>query len=106
MRAYMNVPLKLSIATAPVVVGSRTFTHKDYDGLYSGATFLKYLDQTVPWCQQKIESLKIRFAAVALDLVDGKPYALTQGNLDTAIHASSAVPELREPVQIGRSTVC
>jgi NTE family protein len=101
MKSFMNVPLKLSIAVAPVVVLPRTLAHKEYDGLYSGNKFRKFLDHAVPEYEQNIENLKIPFAAVALNLVDGKPYALTHGNLGYALQASSAVPGLREPVQIG-----
>jgi NTE family protein len=101
MKSFMNVPLKLSIVVAPVVVLPRTLAHKEYDGLYSGNKFRKFLDHAVPEYEQNIENLKIPFAAVALNLVDGKPYALTRGNLGYALQASSAVPGLREPVQIG-----
>ncbi len=101
MRSFMDVPLKVSIATAPVRAVPRTLSHKNYDGLYTGNKFRKYLDQTVPAYDQYVEHFKIPFAAVALDLTDGKPYALTHGKLGAVLQASSAVPELREPVQIG-----
>jgi NTE family protein len=101
MRAFMDVPLKVSIATAPVRAVPRTLSHKNYDGLYTGTKFRKYLDQTVPAFDQYVEHFRIPFAAVALDLTDGKPYALTHGKLGAVLQASSAVPELREPVQIG-----
>jgi NTE family protein len=101
MRSFMNVPLTLSIATAPVLVLPRTLAHNEYDGLYKGNNFRKYLDRTVPEFEHNIENLKIPFIAVALNLVDGKPWALSRGNLGYALQASSAVPGLREPVQIG-----
>jgi NTE family protein len=102
MKSFMDVPLKVSIATAPVRAVPRTFTRRNYDGLYTGTKFRKYLDQTVPAYEQYVEQFKIPFAAVALDLTDGKPYALTRGRLGAILQASSAVPELREPVQIGK----
>jgi NTE family protein len=101
MRSFMDVPLRVSIATAPVRAVPRTLSHKNYDGLYTGTKFRKYLDQTVPAYDQYVEHFKIPFAAVALDLTDGKPYALMRGKLGAVLQASSAVPELREPVQIG-----
>ena len=101
IKSFMNVPLEVSIAAAPVMVFPRTLAHKDYDGLYRGTKFRRYLDQAVPVYGQNIENFKTAFAAVALDLVDGKPYALRRGNLGLVLQASSAVPELREPVQIG-----
>ncbi|MBX9877405.1 MAG: patatin-like phospholipase family protein [Candidatus Obscuribacterales bacterium] len=101
MRSVMNVPLTLSLATAPVRVLPRTVAHNQYDGLYNGAALRKYLDRIVPEYQHNIEHLRIPFAAVALNLVDGKPWVLNRGNLGYALQASSAVPGLREPVQIG-----
>ena len=101
MKAFMDVPLKVSIATAPVRAVPRTLTRNNYDGLYTGAKFRKYLDQTVPAFDQYIENFNIPFAAVAVDLVDGKPYALSRGKLGAILQASSAVPALREPVKIG-----
>ncbi len=101
MKSFMNVPLTISIATAPVLVLPRTLAHKQYDGLYKGNKFREYLDNTVPEYEHNIENLKIPFAAVALNLIDGKAYALNRGNLGYALQASSAVPGLREPVQIG-----
>jgi len=101
MRSFMDVPLKVSIATAPVRAVPRTWSRNNYDGLYTGAKFRKYLDRTVPAYDQYVEHFNIPFAAVALDLTDGKPYALTRGRLGAILQASSAVPELREPVQIG-----
>jgi NTE family protein len=98
MKSFMNVPL----AVAPVVTLPRTLAHREYDGLYTGSKFRKFLDHSVPQYERNIENLEIPFAAVALNLVDGKPYALTRGNLGYALQASSAVPGLREPVQIGR----
>ena len=101
MKSYMDVPLTISLATAPVRVLPQTLAGKKYDGLYKGNKFREYLDQAVPDYNQNIENLRIPFAAVALNLVEGKPYALTRGNLVYALQASSAVPGLREPVQIG-----
>jgi len=101
MKSFINVPLTISLATAPVLVLPRNLAHIEYDGLYKGTKFREYLDHTVPEYERNIENMKIPFAAVALNLVDGRPYALTRGNLGYALQASSAVPGLREPVQIG-----
>jgi NTE family protein len=101
MKSFMPLPVALTLAAAPVMAVPKTLERDDYDGLYSGRKFRKYIDRTVPEYQQNIESLRIPFAAVALNLVDGKTYALTRGNLGAALQASSAVPGLREPVRIG-----
>jgi NTE family protein len=101
MTHFMTVPLSVRVVVAPVMVVPRAFGHHAYDGLYKGGKFRKYLDASVPQFEQNIEELKIPFAAVALDVVDGKPYRLSKGNLGYALQASSAVPGLRKPVQIG-----
>jgi NTE family protein len=101
MKSFMPLPLALTLVTAPVMAVPRTLEHNDYDGLYNGKKFRKYIDRTVPQYEQNIENLRIPFAAVALNLVDGKTYALTRGNLGAALQASSAVPGLREPIRIG-----
>ncbi|MBX9721109.1 MAG: patatin-like phospholipase family protein, partial [Candidatus Obscuribacterales bacterium] len=64
MKSFMNVPLTVSIATAPVLVLPRTLAHKQYDGLYKGNKFREYLDHTVPEYERNIENLRIPFAAV------------------------------------------
>lgn len=101
MKSFLPLPLPLKLVTAPVMAVPKTLDPNDYDGLYNGRKLRKYIDRTVPEHQQNIESLRIPFAAVALNLVDGKTYALTQGNLGAALQASSAVPGLCDPVPIG-----
>ena len=101
MKSFMPISLKLTLVAAPAIAIPKALDRKDYDGLYSGKKFRRYIDHSVPEYRRNIEGLGIPFAAVALDLVDGKPYALTRGNLGTALLASTAVPGLREPVRIG-----
>ncbi len=47
----------------------------------------------------KLEDLEIPFRAVATDLVTGKPFEITQGDLGTAVRASGSVPFVFEPVK-------
>jgi len=101
MKTFMTVPLSVRVVVAPIMVLPRAFGHHPYDGLYKGNKFRKYLNNSVSEYERKIEELKIPFRAVVLNLVDGKPYALSEGNLGYALQASSAVPGLRKPVQIG-----
>jgi NTE family protein len=100
MKAFMTVPLYVRIIVAPVLLLPRAFGYHPYDGLYRGNKFRRYLDRSLPECCQNIEGLKIPFAAVALNVADGKVYALTRGNLGYAMQASSAVPGLRKPVEL------
>jgi NTE family protein len=47
---------------------------------------------------KNIESLKLPFAAVATDLNSGKRVVLDHGSVAKAVHASSAIPGVFEPV--------
>jgi NTE family protein len=80
----------------------RLLGSKAYDGLYKGNKFRKYLAKTVSADIHTIENLKTPFAAVAFNLLDGKPYMIRRGDLARAIQASSAVPGLRKPVEIDK----
>jgi NTE family protein len=101
MKAFMSEPLSLEIITAPVglLLHSVGVGKNSYDGLYKGTAFRKFLCKHIG-SNKNIQDLDIPFCAVALNLVDGHPYALSKGNLVYAMEASSAVPELRSPVSI------
>jgi NTE family protein len=99
MKSYMTVPLTWRLAAAPLLLVAR-LVHSPYDGLYKGNKFRKYLIKLMPDGNEKIEELKPPFRPVALNVVDGKAYALSEGQLSYALQASSAVPGLRKPVEI------
>jgi NTE family protein len=101
MRNFMTVSLAVRIAVSPVMLMPRVFGSKEYDGLYRGNKFRKYLVKGLSCHDLNIEDLKIPFAAVSLNLLDGKPYMIRKGNLGFAMQSSSAVPGLRKPVEIG-----
>jgi NTE family protein len=48
-----------------------------------------------------VESLPIKFSAVATDLISGKEINFTKGGLRTALKASSAIPGIFPPVESG-----
>lgn len=101
MKHFMSIPLYVAVMLEPVQLTCRLFGAKPYDGLYPGWVFRKYLTKMVPDGASEIENLKIPYAAVCLNLIDGKPYMIRGGSLATAMRASSSVPGLRKPVQIG-----
>lgn len=106
MKHFMTVPLGVRVVVSPVMVLPRVFGRHPYDGLYYGNKFRKYLDEHLPDNNKNIEDCKIRLAAVVVDLIYGKVHALTNGNVSYAMQASSAVPGLRKPVQIGKNIYC
>lgn len=98
--SYYTVPIPVRVAVIPVFLVPHLFGYHPYDGLYVGNKFAKYMNNSLPATRRDIEELKIPYCAVAANLLDGKAYAIKNGNLGRAIQASSAVPELRRPVAI------
>ena len=101
MKHFMPVSLPVRIILAPVLFTPRLLGAKPYDGLYRGNLFRNYMDKNFPDKQQLIQNLKIPYSAISLNLLDGKPYMIQGGDLGYAMQASSAVPGLRKPVEIG-----
>ncbi len=106
MEHFMTVPLWFRLAISPVLKVVNIFKEKDYDGLYAGNRFRTYLMGKLTAHDQLIENLPIPFAAVALNVMDGKPYMIRKGNMGWAMQASSAVPTLRKPVELGDYLFC
>jgi NTE family protein len=98
--SYYTVPIPVRVAVIPLFLIPHLLGYHPYDGLYVGNKFAKYMNDSLPATLRDIEELKIPFCAVASNLLDGKAYSITTGNLGRAIQASSAVPELRRPVVI------
>lgn len=106
MRKFMVVSLPTRIIAAPILYIPRFLGAKPYDGLYGGNTFRRYLIGGMSSRDQNIEDLKTPFAAVAFNLVDGKPYMIRKGNLAYAMQASCAVPSLRKPIEWDGQLLC
>ncbi len=68
-------------------------------GVFGGAGIRRFVVQRIG--QRTIESLPMRFAAVATDLRTGESLILDRGDLGRAVQASSSAPGLLEPVRIG-----
>lgn len=67
-------------------------------GLFSGRGIRSFVAQRVG--ARAIESLPMRFAAVATDLLSGEAKILQSGDLGLAVQASSSAPGLLEPVML------
>lgn len=81
------------------ICGSRSLP---YAGLVSCARFRKFINKQLPAGAKRIENLHTpSFCAVATNLLDGKLYRLTTGDVSEAIAASAAIPPIMRPVQIG-----
>jgi NTE family protein len=103
VRSYDTVPIPVRVSLIPLFFVPHLFGHHPYDGLYRGNRFANHMDSIVDPTRRNIEDLKIPFHAVATNLLDGKSYVITKGNLGRAMQASSAVPGLRRPVEIDKA---
>jgi predicted acylesterase/phospholipase RssA len=72
---------------------------KDYAGLWSGKKFQNFLLTYLPQ-NARVENTKIPFSAVATNLKDGEAYRISEGDLATAIRASSSISPFLKPVKI------
>ncbi len=68
-------------------------------GMMRGDALAKYMSQNLEI--KKIEEMKIPLGVVATDLHSGEPILFQRGDAATAVRASSAVPAVFQPVQIG-----
>lgn len=97
--AYYTVPLWFRVALVPLFMVPHLIG-QEYDGLYRGNKFAKFINKSVGEEQQSIENLKIPFCAIAASLTNREAHAIKTGNFGRALQASSAIPVLRRPVEI------
>lgn len=68
-------------------------------GVIRGDRLYRFIEERVK--QRRMEDFPIRFAAVATDLSTGETRIFNAGDVGTAVHASSAVPGVIAPAEIG-----
>ncbi|WP_164741899.1 patatin-like phospholipase family protein, partial [Neisseria meningitidis] len=71
-------------------------------GFIKGEKLQNYINRKVGGRQ--IQQFPIKFAAVATNFETGKAVAFNQGNAGQAVRASAAIPNVFQPVIIGRHT--
>lgn len=71
-------------------------------GILKGEALQGYVNKAVN--NIPLEKMKIPFGAVATDLRTGAPMVFRKGNTGLAVRASSAVPSVFQPVQVGGHT--
>ncbi|MFN8656255.1 MAG: patatin-like phospholipase family protein [Candidatus Obscuribacterales bacterium] len=98
-KAYLPGGIPPHLLMAPIIKVRKLFT-KEYAGLFSGKKFEKYLRDVIPDDQEDLEHTKIRFSAVATNLLDGRSYRLSKGDLPRAMRASASISPLLQPVEI------
>jgi predicted acylesterase/phospholipase RssA len=98
-KAYLGkIPPKILISPLEKLANPRS---KHYAGLFSGKKYGQFLEKILPPDVKNVQDTKIPFSAVALNLLDGKAYRIDDGDLSTAIRASSSISPLLQPVAIG-----
>lgn len=71
-------------------------------GFIKGEKLQNYINRKVGG--RRIQQFPIKFAAVATDFETGKAVAFNQGSAGQAVRASAAIPNVFQPVIIGRHT--
>jgi NTE family protein len=104
IKEFMPWPLMVRLAFSPIIFTPRLIGYHPYDGLYKGGKFRKYAERLSG--HTNIENLNMPFAAVVTNVVTGATCRITAGDLGTALQASTAVPGLKKPVQIGEQLYC
>lgn len=102
-KEFAPVPI-LRLIVEPAELMLRLFGYRPYDGLYHGWKLRRFVNNQTN--HRRIEDLRIPFAAVVTDVVSGQSHRITEGELGAALTASTAVPVLRKPVQIGERLYC
>ncbi len=83
----------------------RSDVFKLYDFVFSSQGFMRgervfrQIENHIPDCN--IEDLKIPFKAIATDLTSQKEMVFTRGSLYNALRASSAIPAVVKPAELG-----
>jgi NTE family protein len=67
-------------------------------GFFKRNTLDTFIAGYLPPNRRNVENTKIKFAAVASNLLDGKSYPIVKGDLGKAIQASSSVPGIYRPI--------
>lgn len=70
-----------------------------FPGVFSGEKLEKFINKTVGEEYQKIESLPIPLAITTVNLLDGKAYRFTKGNLGRMVRASCSLPPMLKPIR-------
>lgn len=70
-------------------------------GIMTGKRYHKFLERHIPEGKEDIESLNIPYSSVVTNLIDGQAYRISEGDLATAMRASSTLAPIIRPVKIG-----
>ena len=99
-RAYVSLPIPVQLVKKLGIALINPFGKKKQPGFYDGKALAEFIRDNVPEDKRQIENLSPTFAAVVTNLLDGKAYRLTQGELGQAVQASNTIPPLMKAVEM------
>jgi NTE family protein len=73
---------------------------KRFPGIYTGEKLEEFINETVGEEHRRIESLPIPLAITTVNLLDGKAYRFTKGDLGLMVRASCSLPPMLKPVVV------
>jgi len=106
MKVFMPIPIVTRLLLEPIFFMPRVVGFHPYDGLYGSKKSSKFATKFAGGQAHAIEHYRIPFAAVCTNLVDGQSFRITDGDLATALDASTAVPGIKKPIQVGDRLLC
>jgi len=98
-KAFAPFPLPVQImkkAVRPKIPFKRI---KRYPGLYNGDSLETFINKTVGEEHTKLESLPTPLVITVVNLLDGKAYRMTKGDLGKIVRASCSLPPIVKPVE-------
>ncbi len=98
-KAFAPFPLPVQIMKKAARPRIPFVRFKRYPGLYNGDSIEAFIRKTVGEKYPTIESLDIPLAITVTNLLDGKAYRMTKGDLGTIVRASSSLPPIVKPVE-------
>jgi NTE family protein len=101
MSAFVPMSPFLRVAGAPWVLIRHLIGRPPYDGFYNGNKLRKVLNELVGKDNSQIERWPISVAASVFNLLDGRTETITKGEFGHIAAATTAVPGLFRPVELG-----
>lgn len=98
-RAFMPFPFPVQVIKKAMRPKIPFIKIKRYPGLYNGDSLEDFISKTVGEEHTKIESLEIPLVITVVNLLDGKAYRVTSGNLGRIVRESCSLPPIVKPVE-------
>jgi NTE family protein len=98
VKNFYTAPIPVQLLKIPFFL----LVHKNPQGIFAGGKLGKSIDKRVRG-NREISEYQPKFAAVTTDLIEGRPFVITHGDVGEALQASAAIPVFRKPVHVGKA---